>query len=221
MTHYAAGAATGKVLSVNVGQVREIEWLGQKATTAIWKSPVQGRIQLRGVNFEGDYQADRRVHGGRDKAVYSYSREDEEWWEQQLGRPLEPGTFGENLTLVGVDVTGAVIGEHWEIGTVLLEVAQPRFPCWKLGARMDNPEFPPRFGAAGRPGAYLRIIKEGDVGAGDNVRIVHRPLHGMTIGEAARIYHSDHASASLLLDIPELADPLKEWARRMLRHARP
>jgi MOSC domain-containing protein YiiM len=213
-------ATPGKVLSVNVGQPREIEWLGQKATTAIWKSPVAGRIPLLGVNLAGDGQADRLVHGGPDKAVYSYSREDEEWWEQQLGRPLELGAFGENLTLARVDVSGAVVGERWEIGTALLEVAQPRVPCWKLGARMGDPDFPTRFSAAGRPGAYLRIIREGDIGAGDEVRIAHRPAHGITVGAAAHIYHNDRARAYLLLDIPELAEPLKRWARRILRHAK-
>jgi MOSC domain-containing protein YiiM len=220
VTDQATTAKRGRVLSVNVGQPREIEWLGQRVTTAIWKSPVAGRIPLVGVNLTGDDQADRRVHGGPDKAVYSYSREDEEWWGQQLGRPLELGAFGENLTLVGVDVSGAVIGERWEIGTALLEVAQPRVPCWKLGARMGDPDFPTRFSAAGRPGAYLRIIREGDIGAGDEVRITHRPTHGITVGEAAHIYHDDRARAYLLLDIPELAEPLKGWARRILRHAR-
>jgi MOSC domain-containing protein YiiM len=130
------------------------------------------------------------------------------------------GTFGENLTLVGVDVTGTVIGERWKIGSALLQVAQPRIPCWKLGARMNDPDFPPKFGAAGRPGAYLRILREGDVGAGDEVHILDRPSHGVTIGEAANIYHLDHARASLLLEIDELAEPLKRWARRLSRYSR-
>ena len=220
MTDQVAMRAVGRVLSVNVGQVREIDWLGQRSTTAIWKYPVAGRIPVVGVNLWGDDQADRRAHGGRDKAVYSYSREDEEWWEQQLGRAVELGTFGENLSLQGVDVTGAVIGERWQVGSTVLEVARPRIPCWKLGARMNDPDFPPKFGAAGRPGAYLRIIAEGDIGAGDEVRSLYKPSHGITIGEVAHIYHSDHARASLLLEIDELAEPLKNWASRMLRHAK-
>jgi MOSC domain-containing protein YiiM len=206
------------VLAVNVGQVREIEWLGQRAATGIWKYPVEGRVPVAGVNLAGDDQADRRVHGGRDKAVYSYSREDQEWWEQQLGRSLEPGIFGENLTLRGVDVTGAIIGERWQVGSTVLEVAQPRIPCWKLGARLGDPDFPPKFGSGGRPGAYLRIVTEGDVGEGDEVCVLYRPAHGVSIGEVAHIYHEDHSRASLLLEIEDLAYPLKNWARRILRH---
>jgi MOSC domain-containing protein YiiM len=211
-------AEKGRVLSVNVGTPRLIEWLGHVEATSIWKSPVEGRLPVRGVNIEGDDQADRRVHGGPDKAVYSYAREDEEWWAEQLGRPLEYGTFGENLTLQGVDVTGAVIGERWEIGTTVLEVAQPRFPCWKIGARMGDPHFPDVFADAGRPGAYLRIVREGDIGAGDTVHVVHRPAHGVTIGEVARIYHTARHDARRLLEVPELADVLKRWAARRLSH---
>ena len=211
--------STGKVVSVNVGQVREIEWLGKKATTAIWKSPVAGRVRLKGVNFNGDDQADRLAHGGPDKAVYSYSREDEDWWAEQLGRPLDPGAFGENLTLSGVDVSGAVIGEQWEIGSALLEVAQPRIPCWKLGMRMGDPDFPPVFAGAGRPGAYLRILREGEIGAGDEVRVVHRPAHGITAARIARIYNSDPANAQVLLQAPELAERMQKWARKIISYA--
>ena len=207
----------GQVLSVNVGQPRTIEWLGRIEQTAIWKSPVEGRLAVRGVNIEGDDQADRNVHGGRDKAIYSYAREDEDWWAEQLGRPLDLGGFGENLTLEGADVTGAVIGERWEIGSVVLEVAQPRMPCWKLGARMGDPGILEQFRQAGRPGAYLRIIIEGDVAAGDSVRVAYRPAHGVTVGEVAHIYHADRADAHRLLDVPELADVLRHWAARRSR----
>lgn len=209
---------TGKVVSVNVGVPRTIEWLGQTALTAIWKSPVEGRLAVRGVNVEGDDQADRKVHGGRDKAVYSYAVEDEDWWSEQLGRPVEPGTFGENLTLSGVDVTNALVGERWDIGSALFEVAQPRMPCWKLGARMNDPRFPDQFEEAGRPGAYLRIIKEGEVAEGDEVRVVFRPAHGLRVGDVARIYHQDRDQAALLLTVPELAEVWKRWARRRIGH---
>jgi MOSC domain-containing protein YiiM len=208
----------GQVHSVNVGQPRLIEWLGQVATTAIWKAPVEGRIAARGVNLVGDDQADREVHGGRDKAIYSYAREDEDWWAEQLGRPVEDGTFGENLTLSGMDVSNAVIGERWEIGSVLLEVCQPRIPCWKLGARMNDPHFPPRFGAAMRPGAYLRVLREGEIGAGDTVQVVHRPTHGVTVRDIARIYHKDRSEADVMLTAPELAQGWKRWARNVLSH---
>jgi MOSC domain-containing protein YiiM len=188
--------------------------------TAIWKSPVAGRLAVRGVNLAGDDQADRKNHGGRDKAVYSYAVEDEEWWAERLGRPIEPGPFGENLTLAGVDVTNALIGERWEIGSALFEVAQPRIPCWKLAARMGDAEFPQKFGDAGRPGAYLRIMREGEVGAGDEVRVTHRPSHGLTVGDVARIYHQDREDYALFLTVPELAETWKSWARRRAGYSR-
>jgi MOSC domain-containing protein YiiM len=211
-------ANPGRVVSVNVGTPRLIEWFGRRAATAIWKSPVESCVALRGVNLVGDDQGDRGVHGGPDKAVYAYAREDVLWWEARLGRPVPPGAFGENLTLTGVAVTDALIGERWQIGNALLEVSQPRFPCWKLGARMNDPDFPRRFAEAGRLGAYLRIITEGDVGAGDTVLVVHRPPHVVTIGTVGDIYLRDRARATLLLTVPELAEGLQRWARE---HAPP
>lgn len=210
----------GRVLSVNVGLPRTIEWLGRTETTSIWKSPVSGRVMVRGVNVDGDDQADREVHGGPDKAVYSYASEDTAWWERQLGRSLGPAAFGENLTLEGVDVSGALVGERWEIGSALFEVAQPRFPCWKLGARMNDPHFPDIFRAARRPGAYLRIVREGAVGAGDEVRIVHRPTHHMTLRDIVDIYDIERDRAPEFLEIPELAPGLKSWARRRLAYSK-
>jgi len=205
---------TGKLLSVNVGSPREIEWLGRREATSIWKSPVNGRLPVRGVNVAGDDQADREFHGGPDKAVYAYAREDTVWWERELGRQLEHGVFGENLTVSGVDVTGAVVGERWEIGSAVLEVAQPRIPCWKLGARMEDASFPVHFAAAGRPGAYLRIVEEGEIGADDDVRVAGRPDHGVTVGDVARIYHQERGRASTLLDVPELCSDWHDWALR-------
>ena len=208
------------VVSVNVGVPRELEWLGKCDTSAIWKEPVEGRVPVAGVNVAGDDQADRRFHGGPDKAVYAYAREDYEWWSGELGRPLEPGAFGENLTLEGLDVTGAVVGERWAIGSVLLEVAQPRTPCWKIGARMGDADFPVWFAAAGRPGAYLRIVTAGELGAGDAVDVVHRPGHGLTVGEVARIYHGDRARCAELLQAPELAEEWRAWVAERLGGAR-
>jgi MOSC domain-containing protein YiiM len=203
---------SGRLLSVNVGSPREIEWLGRAETTSIWKSPVDGRVPVRGVNVAGDDQADREVHGGPDKAVYAYAREDTAWWEKELGRDLDLGAFGENLTVEGMDVTRAVVGERWELGSVVLEVAQPRIPCWKLGARMGDPAFPVHFAAAGRPGAYLRIVEEGEVGAGDEIHVRDRPEHGLTVGDVARIYHQERGRANALLAAPELAPEWREWA---------
>src|SRR5439155_8921552 len=152
----AEALVSGRLLSVNVGRPRTVPRASGTARTAIWKDPVDGRVAVRGVNVDGDDQADRRVHGGPDKAVYAYAAEDTAWWEDALGEALGPGAFGENLTVAGLDVTGALIGERWAIGTTLLEVCQPRFPCFKLGLRFGDPRMVKGFAEAGRPGAYLR-----------------------------------------------------------------
>src|SRR5713226_10045693 len=174
-------STVGKVLAVNVGKPREFKYNGRPAWSAIWKSPVVGRIAARGVNLDGDDQADREAHGGPDKAVYAYADEDLRWWEQQIGRSLAYGEFGQNLTTEGIEVNDALIGERWEIGSTVLEVSEPRVPCWRLGVRMEDQMFPRRFTDALRPGAYLRIIVEGDVGAGDEIRVTFKPPHDLTI----------------------------------------
>jgi MOSC domain-containing protein YiiM len=164
-----AGRRTGPaVRSVNVGAPRTVPWQGRDVTSGIWKEPVAGPIRVEGVNLAGDDQADRRVHGGPDKAVYAYASEDYDWWADSTG-PLAPGTFGENLTTVEVDLGAAHIGDRWRLGTAVLEVAQPRSPCFKLGMRMDDEHFPGRFEAAGRPGVYLRIVQAGVITAGDAI----------------------------------------------------
>ncbi len=161
----------GRVLSVNVGRPRPVERMGQLRATAIRKQQVDGQVAVRGVNVDGDEQADRRVHGGPDQAVYAYAREDYAWFERELGQSLEPGTFGENLTLEGIDVSGARVGERWTVGSVVLEVTRPRLPCWKLGDRMRDQRFVARFADAERFGAYLRIVREGELASGDSVRV--------------------------------------------------
>lgn len=160
------------VVSVNVGRPRIVEWHGRAVETAIWKEPAVGRVVIEGVNVAGDGQADLRVHGGRDKAVYAYAADDYSWWSEQLGRELEPGTFGENLTVSGIDLSGAAIGSRWRVGTALLEITQPRFPCFKLGIRMGDADFVKDFEQAARFGAYLRIVERGDVGVGDEIVVV-------------------------------------------------
>jgi MOSC domain-containing protein YiiM len=206
----------GVVVSVNVGTPREVPWRGRTVRTAIWKHPVSGRVKVRGVNVAGDDQGDREVHGGVDKALYSYAAEDYGWWGAELGQELAPGTFGDNLTVRGIDVSGAEVGERWRVGGTLLEVAQPRIPCFKLGIRMGSQRFPRRFAAARRPGAYLRILVEGEVAAGDPVEVVHRPGHGLTVAEVSRIYHDDRAAAARLLQVPELAGTWRQWAERFV-----
>jgi MOSC domain-containing protein YiiM len=205
------GAVTGRVESVNVGKPRPVEVDGHTIWTAIWKSPVDGRVALRGVNLRGDDQADRTVHGGPDKAVYAYASEDTEWWEAQLAAPLGAGAFGENLTVRGLPVSDAVIGERWSVGSAVLEVAQPRLPCFKLGLRMGDPRFLKRFAAAGRPGAYLRVIHEGDIGAGDQIDVLSRPAHAVTSALVSRALLREPQLLAAALQAPELPAGLRDW----------
>ncbi len=206
--------SVARVLSVNVGGVREFEYNGRPAKSAIWKSPVSGRIAVRGVNLAGDTQADREAHGGPDKAVYAYASEDISWWETQLGRSLPYGVFGENLTTEGIDVNNSLVGERWEIGAVVLEVSEPRIPCWRLGVRMNDKLFPRYFTEALRPGAYLRIIVEGDVAAGDEIRVIERPDHDLTIRDVFRIYTRDRDEIERLLAVPQMSESWRSWAQR-------
>ncbi|HEV7591145.1 MAG TPA: MOSC domain-containing protein [Longimicrobium sp.] len=193
------------MLSVNVGAIREVEWRGRQVTTAIWKHPVAGRVALRGVNFAGDDQADRTVHGGVDKAVYAYAREDYDFWRDEEAMETPPGLFGENLTVEGLDLSGALPGERWSVGSAVLEVAQPRLPCFKLGIRMGDQHFLKRFLAASRMGAYLRIVREGDVGAGDTVHVHDRPAHGVTLRAMTEALR-DREKAAALLRVPRLPE---------------
>ncbi len=210
----------GKILSVNVGGVREFEYNGRPAKSAIWKSPVDGRIRVRGVNLEGDDQADRAVHGGPDKAVYAYAIEDYRWWEEQLGRSLEFGEFGENLTTEGIDVNGARVGERWKVGTTELEVSEPRVPCWRFSVRMNDKYFPRRFTEALRPGTYLRILTEGDVATGDEVGVMERPDHDLTVRDVFRIFSRDRDEAERLLSVPQMSDSWRVWAENWLRRTK-
>ena len=160
------GSTRPHVISVNVGALRPARWRGRTIMTGIWKAPVEGRVMARGTQLEGDRQGDLRVHGGYDKAVYAYAREDYDWWEAELERDINPATFGENLTTRGIDLSQARVGERWAVGDAILEVSEPRLPCFKLGIRMEDRRFPKRFAAALRPGAYLRIVRQGELGAG-------------------------------------------------------
>jgi MOSC domain-containing protein YiiM len=191
---------------VNVGTPQQISVRrGRPMMSAIVKQPVEGRLRVEGVNVAGDAQADLRVHGGPDKAVYAYAREDSDWWEDVLGIDVSDGMFGENLTVRGVDVSGAVIGERWRIGTVELEVCQPRQPCSKLGIRFENPRMVKLFAQSSRPGAYLRIVTEGELGAGDEVELLSRPDHGVTVAMVSDAIFKDRSLAERALAAPELA----------------
>ena len=209
-------ATRSTVLSVNVGGIRQFDYHGRPAVSAIWKSPVMDPVAARGVNLEGDDQADREAHGGPDKAVYAYAIEDTRWWAEELGRSLEYGEFGENLTTEGIEVTNALIGERWDIGSTVLEVSEPRVPCWRLAVRMEDNGFPRRFTQAIRPGAYLRIAVEGTLASGDKIRVVQRPDHDLTIGDVFRIFTRDRGEAERLLNVPQLSSSWGQWAERWL-----
>jgi MOSC domain-containing protein YiiM len=171
---------------------------------------------VRGVNLDGDGQADRRLHGGPDKAVYAYATEDYEWWSAQLGHPVDAGTFGENLTTTGLDLGALTIGSRWHVGSTVLEVAQPRQPCFKLGMRMGDADFVEHFGAAGRPGAYLRIVDEGDVGAGDEIT-VHARADGIRVLELASVTAGVGAAfLRRVADDDAIPESWRDWARRHL-----
>jgi MOSC domain-containing protein YiiM len=192
-------AVLGRVVSVNVGVPRTVRWHGREVTTAIWKEPVSGRRPVAGVNVAGDDQADRRVHGGPTKSLYVYGAADYDWWAEQLGTGLGPGTFGDNLTVEGFGPSAAVIGERWEVGTTVVRVTEPRIPCFKLGIRMGDASFVDRFAEAARPGTYLAIERDGEIGAGDEIRLLHRPGHGLSVGDVERAHHgSDDRLAELI-----------------------
>jgi len=196
--------------SVNVSTVKSLVIDGESVPTGIFKEPVSGRVALRGVNVAGDDQGDRSVHGGPDRATYVYAAEDYAWWEGELARALPPGTFGENLTVRGLDVSNARIGEQWQIGTALVQVTSPRVPCFKLAAKMNDPKIVKKFARALRPGAYLRIVTEGDLGAGDAITVVSRPDHDLTVAGMANIVLFEHARARELL-VPEIPARWRAW----------
>jgi MOSC domain-containing protein YiiM len=206
------------VVSVNVGRARTFPLQGRQVRTGIWKRPVDGPVAFAGVNLDGDDQADRRVHGGTDKAIYAYATEDYDWWHAELGSALLPGTFGENLTTAGVDPNAAVLGEVWAVGTGRLQVTEPRLPCYKLAMRMGDSGFPDRFAEAGRFGTYLRILEGGEIGAGDVLRREFRPDHGVTVAMVAEAHHSrEPAHAVRLLEAgAHLTEGWREWVDRQL-----
>lgn len=206
----------GSVVSVNVGRAAPLR-AGRQRSSAIVKRPVAGPVAARGHQLAGDEQADRVHHGGPSKAALAYALEDTAWWEGELGRALGPATWGENLTLSGIDVTGARIGERWSIGNVVLAVTGPRVPCQKLATRMSEPRFVRRFTQAGRPGAYLAIVTEGELRAGDGVEIVHRPGHDVTVGlvfeamlrDRSRLGELDAARADMTPALAEWIDAVR------------
>jgi MOSC domain-containing protein YiiM len=161
------------VVSINVSAGTLIEWQGRRVLTGIFKQPVTDRVLVRKNGLVGDRQGDLTVHGGELKAVYSYSVANYDWWNRELSRVLPPGMFGENLTIHGLDEDAINVGDRFSVGTTILEAVQPRLPCYKLGLRFGDQMMVKRFMRSGRFGTYFRVVREGDVGAGDEVHLVY------------------------------------------------
>lgn len=198
------------VVSINVGTAKPLA--GKSGESAIDKRGVRGRVAVRFLGVQGDEQSDKKNHGGVDQAVYAYATEDLDNWAAQLGRDLSPGHFGENLSTRGVDVTGAVIGEKWRVGTTVLQVTVPRIPCVVFQNWLTEPQWVKRFTQAGKPGAYLRVLTEGDIGAGDDVVVYDRPTHNVTIGLVFRALTTDRNLMAQLVDVDDLPQDLREQA---------
>lgn len=172
---------------------------GAPGVTAIDKRPVEGRVKVHRLGLHGDVQADRKHHGGADKALYAYSAEEAELWQAKLGRDVPPGYFGENLRTRGIETTGAVIGERWRIGaSVEVEVTMPRIPCVNFATHMGEQRWVKRFADEGMVGAYLRVLTTGSLEVGDNIEVIHRPEHGVTLGRW--FLESDPADAHALIE---------------------
>jgi len=211
-----------RLLSVNVGQPRENPWKTMKLT-GIDKRPVAGPVTVKVprakgmgmVGLAGDRVYDVREHGGPDRAVYAYAREDLDFWAAQLGRPLPDGVFGENLTTEGAEVNGALIGERWRVGpTVVLEASGPRIPCGTFEGWLAQAGWIKRFALTGRPGTFFRVIEPGEIQAGDEIEIVHRPGHDVTVALTFRALLVEPELLPRLLVADALDREFKEIASR-------
>src|SRR5579871_2813595 len=184
-----------RLLSVNVGLPRDIEWKGRTVRTGIWKNPVPGRCRVTRLNLEGDGQGDLAGHGGEQRAVLVYQMDSYRYWQEQLNRnDFVHGQFGENFTVEGLPDDAVCIGDRYQIGTALFEVTAPRVTCYRVGIRMNEPRMPALLTSRGRPGFYFRVLREGDVGAGDEITKVGEANERMTVAEInALLYFPDHA----------------------------
>src|ERR1043165_2624056 len=175
---------TARLLSVNVGGPREVQWQGKTVRTAIWKAPVDGPRMVRRINIDGDDQADRAAHGGEHRAVFVYQIESYRYWQQQLKRDdFTYGQFGENFTVEGLADDQVCIGDRYQIGDAIFEVTQPRVTCYRVGIRMNDPRIPALLVSHHRPGFYLRVLREGVVGAGDEIVKIASGAEAMTVAE--------------------------------------
>jgi MOSC domain-containing protein YiiM len=215
-----------KLLSVNVGLPREVMWHGTSVATGIFKEPVEGRVALRTLNLDGDRQADLSVHGGPYKAVYCYPLTHYDYWKKELpGRELPVGIFGENFTLDSFDEDSICLGDRYSAGSAEVVVAQPRLPCYKLGIRFEADDMVKRFFASRRTGFYLAVVKEGEVGVGDEMKLVHRDPNGVPVSEITRLYtakqysDADVDSVERALQVEALPESWKGYFRERLEQA--
>ena len=204
---------------MNVGTPRTVRVGDRDVVTSIFKAPVEGRISLRRNNLAGDRQADLTVHGGPNKAIYLYPSEHYAYWTDQLGEPSLPnGAFGENLTTLGIDESDIRIGDRFRIGTAILQVTQPRMPCYKLAIRFGRPDMPKRFWQARRPGIYFSVVEEGEVAAGNIITKVADGPERITVTEVVRLFVGDdrnpeNMQRALRSPLPgEWKDELRECA---------
>lgn len=178
-----------ELVSVNTGLPREVMWHGRSVTTAIYKQPVEGRVALRKLNLDGDRQADLSVHGGEHKAVYCYPIEHYDYWKRELpGRELPMAIFGENFTTDGLLEHSVHLGDQFSVGSAEVVVTQPRLPCYKLGVRFESDDMVRRFLASGRTGFYLAITREGEISAGDEIKVIARDPNAVPVSEITRLY---------------------------------
>lgn len=211
-----------QVVSVNVGRVVQASWAGRPQQTAIDKPSVAGPVRVHRLGLEGDGVGDPRFHGGTHQAVYAYAQEDLDRWEEELGRPVRPGLFGENLTTTGIDLNETVLGERWRVGSTVLQPIETRTPCntfktWMGREGFDTTSWVKRFTRMGRPGVYFRVLEEGEVRAGDEIVVEHRPDHGVTVATMFAAYMTDPSRLPELLVVDGLAERTYAAAQRQ-RH---
>ncbi len=202
-----------KLLSVNVGGVQNLEFNGRVVESGINKEKVDGKVEVLKQGLIGDKQADLSVHGGLDKAVYAYSVEHYEFWQNKLKVNALPfGQFGENFTVEGMDDREVMIGNSYRIGSVLLQVTQPRVPCFKLGIKMGDPTFPAKFMASGRYGFYFRLLEEGFVEAGDTIELVEKDSSGISVWKVMQImYAGSHSNRDEIISALNLQALSADW----------
>jgi MOSC domain-containing protein YiiM len=203
-----------KLISVCVGEPREVDWKGKPVSTGIFKQPVDGRVMMRSLNLDGDRQADLTVHGGVEKAVYAYPMEHYPYWRQEFPNEALPwGAFGENLTVEGLLESEVNIGDRFRIGTAEVMVTQPRFPCFKLNLKFGRDDMVKRFLNSRLSGIYFSVVQEGEVGAGDAIALVSRDANNITVADIVKIYVRE-ASDDLVrraIQVPALAAELRTY----------